>query len=83
MLTANRPKEYKKGPDVGSKSAQSKICYKSLLKNQKTLKDLGFTKPLNKYMLFFEPKNLAFSNRSWEKLRRCLFQHLLKFGAQF
>jgi len=45
-LTANRPKEYKKGPDVGSKSTRSKCRYKSLLENQKTLEDLGFTKPL-------------------------------------
>ena len=45
-MTANRPKEYKKGPDVGSKSARSKTRYKSLLENQKTLEDLGFTKPL-------------------------------------
>jgi hypothetical protein len=49
MLTGaitNRPKEYKKGPDVGSKSTRSKYHYKSLLKNQKTLEDLGFTKTL-------------------------------------
>jgi hypothetical protein len=41
---ANRPKCYKKGPDVGSKSRQSKYRYKSLLKDQKTLENLGFTK---------------------------------------
>jgi hypothetical protein len=46
VLTANCPKEYKKGPDVGSKSTQSKYRYKSLLENQKTLEDLGFTKPI-------------------------------------
>ena len=46
MTAANRPKEYKKGPDVGSKSTRSKYRYKSLLKNQKTLEYLGFTKPL-------------------------------------
>jgi len=45
-LTVNRPKEYKKGPDVGSKSTRSKYRYKSLLENQKTLEDLEFTKPL-------------------------------------
>jgi hypothetical protein len=45
-LTENRPKEYKKGPDVGSKSTRSIYRYKSLLENQKTLEDLGFTKPL-------------------------------------
>ncbi|EDR06554.1 uncharacterized protein LACBIDRAFT_300092 [Laccaria bicolor S238N-H82] len=41
---ANRPKEYKKGPDVGSKSTRTQCRYKSLLKDQKTLEDLGFTK---------------------------------------
>ena len=46
-MTVNRPKEYKKGPDVGSKSTRSKYRYKSLLENQKTLEDLGFTKPLD------------------------------------
>ncbi|KAG2117889.1 uncharacterized protein F5147DRAFT_768030 [Suillus discolor] len=38
-----RPKFYKKGPDVGSKSAQTQRQYKELLQNQKSLTSLGFT----------------------------------------
>ena len=44
LTVANRPKEYKKGPDVGSKSKRSRYRYKSLLKDQQTLENVGFTK---------------------------------------
>lgn len=44
LTVANRPKEYKKGLDVGSKSKRSRYRYKSLLKDQQTLKNVGFTK---------------------------------------
>ena len=44
LTVANRPKEYKKGPDVGSKSKRSPYHYKSLLKDQQTLENVGFTK---------------------------------------
>lgn len=38
-----RPQFYKKGPDVGSKSARTQRRYKELLRNQKSLNSLGFT----------------------------------------
>ncbi|KIK38771.1 hypothetical protein CY34DRAFT_25514 [Suillus luteus UH-Slu-Lm8-n1] len=38
-----RPNHYKKGPDVGSKSARTRRRYKQLLQNQKPLTSLGFT----------------------------------------
>jgi len=37
------PSHYKKGPDVGSKSARTQRRYKQLLRNQKSLTNLGFT----------------------------------------
>ncbi|KAG1867444.1 hypothetical protein C8R48DRAFT_771937 [Suillus tomentosus] len=37
------PNHYKKGPDVGSKSARTQQRYKQLLQNQKLLTSLGFT----------------------------------------
>lgn len=37
IISAGRPSEYKKGPDVGSKSARTKRRYKSLLRDQTTL----------------------------------------------
>jgi hypothetical protein len=39
----SRPSHYKKGPDVGSKSARTQRRYKKLLQNQKSLTSLGFT----------------------------------------
>ncbi|KAI6038100.1 hypothetical protein EDC04DRAFT_2896829 [Pisolithus marmoratus] len=37
------PKEYKKGPDVGSKAEHMKQCYKKLLENQTSLTNFRFT----------------------------------------
>lgn len=39
-----RPKVYKKGPDVGSKSARTRRRYKTVLQNQTKLTTLGFTR---------------------------------------
>ena len=41
--SVGHPKEYKKGPDVGSKSECTKQWYKKLLADQKSLSDFGFT----------------------------------------
>ena len=38
------PKKCVKGPDVGSKSSRTRRCYKHLLKDQRTLDSLGFTR---------------------------------------
>ena len=38
----SRPKEYKKGPDVGSKSERTRQRYKKLLANQTSLANFGF-----------------------------------------
>lgn len=38
------PKKWTKGPDVGSKSRSTCYRYKDLLKDQKTLEDLGWKK---------------------------------------
>lgn len=38
----SRPKEYKKGPDVGNKSERTRQRYKKLLANQTSLANFGF-----------------------------------------
>ncbi|KAI6113506.1 hypothetical protein EV401DRAFT_1890177 [Pisolithus croceorrhizus] len=40
--SAGRPMEYKKGPDIGSKSAHTKQHYQKLLQNQTSLTSFGF-----------------------------------------
>jgi hypothetical protein len=44
FLARPRPKFYKKGPDVGSKAERTQRRYKSLMKGQQTLENLGFTR---------------------------------------
>jgi len=42
QMSVGRPKEYKKGPDVGSKAECTKRRYKKLLADQKSLTAFGF-----------------------------------------
>ena len=40
--STTRPKEYKKGPDIGSKAVRTKQRYRKLLQNQTSLTSFGF-----------------------------------------
>lgn len=44
--SSGRPKEYKKGPDMGSKAKRTQRCYKTLLQDQTSLTDFGFAHSL-------------------------------------